>query len=73
MEFMAFTKEEKTFIRLLVERELREIEKHEHDFTSLLSNSPVLSQLQMKHNEINFLASQEKYHTFLKALKERLE
>ncbi len=63
---------EKQFIRALVERELKEIEKHEHDFTKLLSNSPFLSQLHTRDRHVEFLASQERYHLFLKSLLEKL-
>ena len=67
------TKEERMFIRTLVERELKEIEKHEHDFSQLMSNSPVLSQLLMRDKDIPFLATQEKYHQFLKDLLKKLQ
>ena len=66
------TQDERSFIRALVEKELKLIEKHEHDFQQLLNNSPVLSQLLMRNKNIPFLATQEKYHEFLKALLEKL-
>ena len=72
--FMAdLNKDEKEFIRTFVERELREIEKHEHDFAALLGNSPFLSQLHTRDRRVEFLASQERYHQFLKSLLEKLK
>lgn len=67
------TKDEHAFIRILVERELKEIEKHERDFDKLLNNSPVLSQLLTRDDDIPFLASQEKYHQFLLSLLNKLK
>jgi len=64
---------EKEFVRAFVERELKEIEKHEHDFAALLSNSPFLSQLHTRDRHVEFLASQERYHQFLKLLLEKLK
>ena len=64
---------EKEFIRAFVERELKEVERHEHDFAALLSNSPLLSQLHTRDRHVEFLASQEKYHQFLKSLLEKLK
>ena len=66
-------REEKEFIRSFVERELKEVEKHEHDFTELLSNSPFLSQLHTRDRHVEFLASQERYHQFLKSLLAKLK
>jgi hypothetical protein len=70
---MTLNDEERKFILKLVERELEEIERHESDFDSLLSNSPVLSQLLTSQHDIKFLASQERYHQFLKILIEKLK
>lgn len=67
-----FTKEEKLFVHALVEKELNEIERHEHSFQEILSNSPVLGALRKKLPDVQFLAAQEHYHQFLQGLLKKL-
>jgi hypothetical protein len=70
--FMTLTTEEKEFIKTLVEKELKDIEGHEAEFATIINNSPALSQLLGQDKDISFLASQEKYHQFLKELLTKL-
>ena len=67
------TPDEKKLLHAFVDHELKEIEKHEKDFTALMANSPALSQLFLQSKDIPFLATQEHYHKFLKNLLEKLK
>lgn len=67
------TSDEKKLLLALVEHELKEIEKHEKDFTTFMANSPALSWLYLQSKDIPFLATQEHYHQFLKDILTKLK
>lgn len=70
---MELNKEEKEFLKTLVEKEIKEMEESEKKFPTLLNNSPVLSSLYMEDKDIDFLASGERYHQFLNKLNDKLD
>lgn len=69
---MELTKEEKLALKILVKKEIAEIEDNEKDYHMIESNAPFLGSLMLQDKDISFLASQEKYHQFLLELEKKL-
>ncbi|MFC1801023.1 hypothetical protein ACFLZB_00980 [Nanoarchaeota archaeon] len=69
---MAFTKSERLALKILVKKELHQIETQEKKFKMIEVNSPPLSSLLLKDKDIPFLATQERYHQFLLKLDKKL-
>lgn len=69
---MELTQEERLALKILVKKEIAEIENEEKDYHVVESNSPFLSGLLLKDKDIPFLASKEKYHQFLLELEKKL-
>ncbi len=68
---MTLTKEEKTILKVLVEKELEAVKKEGQNI--FIVNSPFLSGLARLHSkDIPFLASEKLYREFLKRLSEKL-
>ncbi len=70
---MTFTKTERLALKLLVKKELKQIEKEEKDYRVLEANSPFLSSKLMRSKDIPFLATKERYHQFLLKLYQKLK
>ena len=69
---MELTHDERLALKLLVKKEIAQVEKKEKEYNFLESNSPFLSSLLMKDKDLAFLATQEKYHQFLLELEKKL-
>jgi|GEM_PF-5163132 len=69
---MELTQEERLALKILVKKEIAEIEDEEKEYHVLESNSPFLSGLLLKDKDIPFLASKERYHQFLIELEKKL-
>lgn len=69
---MELTQEEKLALKVLVKKEIAEIENEEKEYHMIESNSPFLSGLLLKDKDIPFLASKAKYHQFLLELEKKL-
>ncbi|MBW2963788.1 hypothetical protein KY306_03365 [Candidatus Woesearchaeota archaeon] len=69
---MELTQEERLALKILVKKEIAEVEDEEKEYHVLESNSPFLSGLLLKDKDIPFLASKEKYHQFLIELEKKL-
>lgn len=69
---MTLTKEDKLALKILVKKELHQIEKEGQKYKIIEVNSPALSSLLLKDKDITFLATQKRYHQFLKKLEKKL-
>jgi hypothetical protein len=69
---MELTKDERLALKLLIKKEIAQVEKEEEDYKIIESNSPFLSSLLLKDKDIPFLATKEKYHQFLLELEKKL-
>ncbi len=67
---MTLTKKEKDILKVLVKKELAEVEK-EGDKV-FISNSPFLHKVKNDDSDLDFLKSKAKYHNFLEQLLKKL-
>ena len=66
------TKQDKLALKILVKKEIDNIEKDEKEFYMIESNATFLSGLMLQDKDIPFLASVEKYHQFLLELEKKI-
>ena len=69
---MELTQEEKLALKILVKKEIEDIEKQGKEYHMVESNAPFLSGLLLKDKDIPFLATAEKYLQFLIELEKKL-
>ncbi len=69
---MELTKDERLALKILVKKEVADIEDKETEYHVVESNATFLSGLMLQDKDIPFLASAEKYHQFLLKLEKKL-
>ncbi|MBW2994718.1 hypothetical protein KY312_00050 [Candidatus Woesearchaeota archaeon] len=69
---MELTKDERLALKILIKKEIADIEDDEKEYHVVESNATFLSGLMLQDNDIPFLASAEKYHQFLLALEKKI-
>lgn len=69
---MELTKNERLALKILVKKEINNIENQEKEFNMIESNATFLSGLMLQDKDIPFLANVEKYHQFLLELEKKI-
>lgn len=67
---MTLTKQDLAVLKILVEKELRHVEKDGERM--VIVNAPFISKVAEDDSDLNFLKSMEKYKEFLQKLLQRL-
>ncbi len=69
---MELTKDECLALKILIKKEIADVEDKEKEYHMVESNATFLSGLMLQDKDIPFLASAEKYHQFLLELEKKL-
>ena len=67
---MELTKEERTILKVLIEKELKDIKKQGKEI--FISNSPFLNKVTLDDKDLPFLTSELKYQQFIENLLKKL-